>query len=86
MFLLNCIADQAPRQSKYPPAKKPCPEDQSSFLSRLLFTWFDPLAYTGFRRPLVQTDLWDMKPEDSAREVVPLFEKYWHRTLEKHKG
>nr|CAI5844705.1 unnamed protein product [Callosobruchus analis] len=28
-------------------------------------------------------DLWDMNPEDSSKEVVPVFEKYWQDTLEK---
>lgn len=84
MFLLNCFADKPPRESKYPKSERPCPEENASFLSRMLFTWFDPLAWTGFRKPLEQTDLWDMKPEDSAKEVVPLFERHWLETLEKN--
>ncbi|XP_018568578.1 multidrug resistance-associated protein 1 isoform X9 [Anoplophora glabripennis] len=83
MFLLNCFADKPPRESKYPKSERPCPEENASFLSRLLFTWFDSLAWTGFRKPLEATDLWDMKPEDSAKEIVPLFEKHWQNTLDK---
>ncbi|KAJ8982896.1 hypothetical protein NQ317_004326 [Molorchus minor] len=41
----------------------------------MLFAWFDTMAWTGFRRPLEAKDLWDMNVEDSAKEVVPLFEK-----------
>ncbi|KYB25508.1 putative multidrug resistance-associated protein lethal(2)03659-like Protein [Tribolium castaneum] len=83
MLFLNCFADRSPRRSEYPKLKNPCPEENSSFLSRLLFSWFDPLAWRGFRRPLVDSDLWDMKPEDSASEVVPTFEKHWKRILQK---
>ncbi|XP_044271389.1 multidrug resistance-associated protein 1 isoform X7 [Tribolium madens] len=83
MLFLNCFADRPPRRSEYPKLKNPCPEENSSFLSRLLFSWFDPLAWRGFRRPLVDSDLWDMKPEDSASEVVPTFEKHWKRILQK---
>ncbi|GLV32342.1 Multidrug-Resistance like Protein 1 [Carabus blaptoides fortunei] len=82
MFILNCFADQAPRFSKYAKVENPCPEEGSSFLSRLLFAWFDSLAWTGFRKPLETKDLWAMKPEDCAPEVVPLFDKYWRRTVE----
>jgi ATP-binding cassette subfamily C (CFTR/MRP) protein 1 len=83
MLFLNCFADRAPRHSEYPKLQNPCPEEHSSFLSRLLFSWFDPLAWRGFRRPLVDSDLWDMKHEDSAAEVVPMFEKHWRKILQK---
>ncbi|KAJ8967485.1 hypothetical protein NQ314_002799 [Rhamnusium bicolor] len=82
MFLLNCLADQPPRESKYPKSET-MPRRKCQFLIALLFTWFDALAWTGFRRPLESQDLWDMKAEDSAREVVPVFEKNWKDTLQK---
>ncbi|RZC38992.1 multidrug resistance-associated protein 1 [Asbolus verrucosus] len=81
MLFLNCFADYPPRRSEYPKLQNPCPEENSSFLSRLLFSWFDPLAWRGFRRPLVDSDLWDLKHEDSAAEVVPMFEKHWRKVL-----
>jgi hypothetical protein len=31
----------------------------------------------------VDSDLWDMKHEDSAAEVVPMFEKHWRKILQK---
>ncbi|KAI7815048.1 ABC subfamily C member [Rhyzopertha dominica] len=86
IFLLNCFADEAPRRTIFPKTRKPCPEEGSSFLSRLLFSWFDPLAWTGFRRPLETSDLWDMTPENSAQGVVPVFDKYWEKTVKKHQG
>ncbi|KAI2474349.1 ATP binding cassette (ABC) transporter subfamily C member, partial [Diabrotica virgifera virgifera] len=61
----------------------PSPEESASFLSRLLFAWFDPLAWKGFRKPLETKDLWDINVEDSSRELVPVFEKYWSQTLKK---
>ncbi|KAG5890605.1 hypothetical protein JTB14_005118 [Gonioctena quinquepunctata] len=83
MFLLNCIADQGPRFTKYPKVQNPCPEESASFLSRLLFAWFDTLAWKGFRKPLETKDLWEMNPEDSSRELVPIFEKHWQNSLKK---
>uniref|UniRef100_A0A1B0CDW9 ABC transmembrane type-1 domain-containing protein n=2 Tax=Lutzomyia longipalpis TaxID=7200 RepID=A0A1B0CDW9_LUTLO len=83
MFLLNCFADKPPRVTNYDKDEKPCPELSASFLSRMFFAWFDSLAWRGFRKPLENSDLWNMKPEDSAKEVMPLFAKYWNKTLAK---
>lgn len=60
-----------------------CPESASGFPSRLTFSWFDPLALTGFRRSLTENDLWALNPQDSSKEVVPKFDKFWERTLKK---
>ncbi|XP_049823779.1 multidrug resistance-associated protein 1 isoform X4 [Aethina tumida] len=83
MLLLNCFADKSPKHTQYAKVERPCPEEGASFPSRLLFAWFDTLAWLGFKKPLEAQDLWDMNPQDSAKEVVPLFEKYWHKTLQK---
>ncbi|CAH0555482.1 unnamed protein product [Brassicogethes aeneus] len=83
MVLLNCFADQKPTKTEYPPSNRPCPEEGASFVSRMLFAWFDKLAWLGFRQPLEPKDLWDMNPQDSSAEVVPLFEKNWKKSLAK---
>ena len=66
--------------------QNPCPETQSSFLSKMLYAWFDPMALKGYRNPLEQKDLWDMNPEDQSKEVMPLFSKHWERSLAKAAG
>ncbi|CAH1122634.1 unnamed protein product [Ceutorhynchus assimilis] len=83
MFLLNCFADQPPQVTRYPKTRNPCPEDGASFLSRILFAWFDRMSWKGFRNPLETKDLWDLNPADSSAEVVPIFEKHWQNTLKK---
>lgn len=67
-------------------SQKPCPEESSGFLAKILFSWFDKLAWLGYKKPLVIEDLWDLKPEDSAVEVVPIFDKNWQATLRKTHG
>eukprot|EP00102_Acyrthosiphon_pisum_P020986 XP_016658196.1 PREDICTED: multidrug resistance-associated protein 1 isoform X2 [Acyrthosiphon pisum] len=84
-FILNFFADADPRLSDYPPVEKPCPEMKASYPSRILFTWFDTLAWTGYNRPLETKDLWNMNYDDSSREVVPIFDKHWERSLIKAK-
>lgn len=51
----------------------------------MLFSWFDTLAWAGYRHPLETKDLWSMNYEDSSREVVPIFDKHWERSLIKAK-
>ena len=63
-----------------------CPELKASFLSKIFFMWFDPFAWKGFRNPLETKDLWAMKPEDAANEIVPLFTKYWQESVQKSSG
>ncbi|KAL0267499.1 UNVERIFIED_CONTAM: hypothetical protein PYX00_009752 [Menopon gallinae] len=82
-FILNCFADKAPLYSQYPVVKNPCPEQTASFLSRLTFSWFDKLAWLGFRKPLEATDLWSMNWSDTSREIVPKFDRYWDKSLKK---
>ncbi|GAB1859186.1 Multidrug resistance-associated protein 1 isoform X7 [Camponotus japonicus] len=81
LFILNFLVDAEPRFSEYPTVETPCPEQSSSFPSRILFAWFDPLAWKGFRKPLETSDLWSMNPEDMATEIVPKFDKYWNKSL-----
>ncbi|XP_055643285.1 multidrug resistance-associated protein 1 isoform X8 [Toxorhynchites rutilus septentrionalis] len=83
MFVLNLFIDKPPQTTKYEVTDKDCPELSATFLSRLVFGWFDKLAWTGFKRPLENEDLWNMKPEDASKEVSPLFMQYWNQTLEK---
>ncbi|OAD61579.1 Multidrug resistance-associated protein 1 [Eufriesea mexicana] len=83
LFLLNFLVDAEPKYSEYPRVEKPCPEQRSSFPAKLFFTWFDSMAWKGFKKPLEAIDLWSMNPEDTAREIVPKFDKYWNKNLQK---
>ncbi|XP_043498531.1 multidrug resistance-associated protein 1 isoform X5 [Polistes fuscatus] len=83
MFLLNFFVDAEPKYSEYPLVERPCPEQNSSFPSRLTFAWFDALAWKGFKKPLEANDLWSMNPEDTATEIVPKFATYWNKNPRK---
>lgn len=84
MVFLNCFVDKEPRQTKYPVPDKPCPELGASFLSKLFFQWFDKFIWLGYKKPLENSDLWTMKPEDTSTEVTPLFMKYWNQSMAKY--
>ncbi|XP_011699213.1 PREDICTED: multidrug resistance-associated protein 1 isoform X1 [Wasmannia auropunctata] len=83
LFVLNFLVDAEPKFSEYPTVESPCPEQGSSFPSKIFFAWFDSLAWKGFRKPLETSDLWSMNPEDMATEIVPKFDKYWNKNLRK---
>ncbi|XP_076227008.1 multidrug-Resistance like Protein 1 isoform X3 [Nomia melanderi] len=83
LLLLNFLVDAEPTYSEYPKEEMPCPEQSSSFPAKIFFTWFDPMAWKGFRKPLETTDLWSMNAEDTAREIVPKFDKYWNKSTQK---
>lgn len=83
ILLLEILPDQPPRYSDYPKARKPNPELKSSFFVRLLYLYFDSFTWTGFRKPLTDDDMFDLNPEDTSRELVPPFDKYWYESVEK---
>jgi len=57
--------------------ENPSPEIKASFIRKLLFIWFEPMTWRGFRKPLETGDMWDIRPEDTSRAMVPDFDKHW---------
>ncbi|XP_075224809.1 multidrug-Resistance like Protein 1 isoform X1 [Lycorma delicatula] len=82
LLLLNFFADAKPTFSEYPTVERPCPESYASFPSKLMFSWFDRLAWMGFKKPLETDDLWNMNYEDTAAGVIPKFDKHWNKYAE----
>ncbi|XP_054263384.1 multidrug resistance-associated protein 1 isoform X4 [Macrosteles quadrilineatus] len=82
-FILNFFVEPEPKYSEYPTVERLCPERASSFPSKLTFSWFTPLAWKGYRVPLEAHDLWHMNFEDTAKEIVPRFDKYWDELVAK---
>ncbi|XP_065206730.1 multidrug resistance-associated protein 1-like isoform X3 [Planococcus citri] len=85
VLIMNCFADSRPRIVTYPIDKDVCPENQCSFLSRLLFAWFDAFAWKGYKKPLEDSDCWSLDYSNSSASIVPKFEKHWNKALEKVK-
>ncbi|ODM88995.1 Multidrug resistance-associated protein 1, partial [Orchesella cincta] len=83
-FILHCWADipqihQNELNSKM--KKKITSEASASFLSKLFFEWFTPLAWTGFRKPLEYSDLWHLNWSETSQHNVPLFDENWPKDL-----
>ncbi|KAL1463595.1 hypothetical protein WDU94_015335, partial [Cyamophila willieti] len=86
LLILNFFADAAPTFSEHPVTEKPSPEYRASFPSKLIFAWFDRMAWLGYKKPLEAKDLWDLNHEDMSREVVPVFDRHWKDSLRKAQG
>ncbi|XP_017047283.1 multidrug resistance-associated protein 1 isoform X18 [Drosophila ficusphila] len=84
MLILNCFADGLPKQTKYQRGENEIPELSASFLSRITYQWFDRMALKGYRNPLEEKDLWDLRPQDSCSEVMPIFAKHWNNNVRKN--
>ncbi len=54
------------------PAKKnkadrvPCPESKTSFLSKIFLAWVFPLVYKGWKTPLKDEDMWELRDFERA--------------------
>ncbi|ODM88268.1 Multidrug resistance-associated protein 1 [Orchesella cincta] len=82
-LILHSWADVAPayQLESEGPSKKACPEYTSSFLNRILFHWYTSLAWTGFRKPLEYSDLYELNWVDRSQNVVPFFDQHWPNDL-----
>uniref|UniRef100_A0A673HV30 ATP-binding cassette, sub-family C (CFTR/MRP), member 2 n=1 Tax=Sinocyclocheilus rhinocerous TaxID=307959 RepID=A0A673HV30_9TELE len=72
-LVLSAIADVSPEN----------PEAKATFLSRITFSWFNSMLIKGFKRPLVQEDMWDLNEKDSTQTICREFEDIMAKELKK---
>uniref|UniRef100_A0A667YEZ6 ATP-binding cassette, sub-family C (CFTR/MRP), member 2 n=1 Tax=Myripristis murdjan TaxID=586833 RepID=A0A667YEZ6_9TELE len=70
-LILSALADVPPEVEKL---GKKNPELRAAFLSRITFNWFNSMVIKGYKRPLVQEDLWDLNEADSTGYINQLFQ------------
>ncbi|XP_053376083.1 multidrug resistance-associated protein 1-like isoform X1 [Mercenaria mercenaria] len=58
-------------------SERECKLSSSSFISRLMFTWFDGFMSLGYQRPIIDSDISEMMPTENAKTAIPSFEKTW---------
>ena len=85
LLLLNSLAEHT-RNPEYLKSRKPCPQYNSSFFNRLVFSWGTPLMWTGWRKPLTPEDLWDISPKLASKTLVPTFEALHNKEIFKRGG
>lgn len=77
-FLFSCFGE--PKRKSH---KNDCPELYTSYLNRILFWWFNPVVWHGFRKPLVREDLWKLNKRDETSVAAPKLIGNWEIELEK---
>lgn len=85
-LITNCFADREPKKSHFKNAKSknPSPELSASFVNRVLFLWFDKLVWKGFWKPLEAPDMYDVMPENTAKELIKVFDRNWKENVLKN--
>uniref|UniRef100_A0AAR2KL59 ABC-type glutathione-S-conjugate transporter n=1 Tax=Pygocentrus nattereri TaxID=42514 RepID=A0AAR2KL59_PYGNA len=57
--------------------QNPCPVEDASFLSKILFWWFSGLVVKGYRSPLTAEDLWSLREKDTSKKIISDLEREW---------
>ena len=65
--------------------RKPCPEEDAHFLSRITWWWQTSQIWNGWRRPIEYDDLTDLNLADKSKVVAQNFEENWSKELKKAK-
>ncbi|KFD70131.1 hypothetical protein M514_02283 [Trichuris suis] len=80
-LLISCWADRMnvwdiPAKTKE--TNEENPEKTVSFFNRITYTFFDPIAWRGWRRGVQKEDLWLLLPKDTVEELRQKWENLWN--------
>uniref|UniRef100_A0A4W6CQC3 ATP-binding cassette, sub-family C (CFTR/MRP), member 2 n=1 Tax=Lates calcarifer TaxID=8187 RepID=A0A4W6CQC3_LATCA len=70
-LLLSAVADIPPEN----------PEAGAAFLSRITFNWLNSMVTKGYKRPLVQEDMWDLNEAESTAYINQHFQHFMQSEL-----
>ncbi|CAG2115599.1 unnamed protein product, partial [Medioppia subpectinata] len=76
-LLFSCFADSTQVFTTVADRENSSPENQSSFLSRLTFSWFTPMIMNGYRKPLTTEDMWSLSTQNRTNVFIKQFNKHW---------
>lgn len=60
-----------------PGGEQICPERHVNILSKILFSWMNPLMKLGYRRPLTEKDIWKLDTWDQTETLISKFQSCW---------
>ncbi|XP_048588131.1 multidrug resistance-associated protein 1 [Nematostella vectensis] len=63
--------------------REPCPENSANILSKATFWWLNSLIFTGFKRPLVDKDMWSLAKKNRSDYIIPRVEAKWNKEEER---
>ncbi|GLD66489.1 canalicular multispecific organic anion transporter 1, partial [Lates japonicus] len=77
-LLLSAVADIPPEAEEL---VKKNPEAGAAFLSRITFNWLNSMVIKGYKRPLVQEDMWDLNEAESTAYINQHFQHFMQSEL-----
>ncbi|XP_065815553.1 canalicular multispecific organic anion transporter 1 isoform X2 [Labrus bergylta] len=77
-LILSVVADIPPEDEE---RVKKNPEAGATFLSRITFNWFHSMVVKGYKRPLVQEDMWELSAKDSTSYLNEHFQHFMNLEL-----
>ncbi|OQV17373.1 Canalicular multispecific organic anion transporter 2 [Hypsibius exemplaris] len=78
-FFLSCIAERF--KELIVDSLNPSPELLTSVAGRSIFSFFDTMAYLGWKKRLRQEDLWDLTPQDQVTASVTRLQTFWQNEV-----
>ncbi|XP_033908710.3 multidrug resistance-associated protein 1-like isoform X2 [Acipenser ruthenus] len=76
-LVLSCFADHPPFSTVPVKETNPCPDQDASFLSKILFWWFTGLVVKGYKKPLKAEDLWSLRKDDTSEKIISDLKQEW---------
>ncbi|XP_031732915.1 ATP-binding cassette sub-family C member 2 [Anarrhichthys ocellatus] len=77
-LILSAVADVPPEAKEL---VKKNPEAGAAFLSRITFNWISSMVVKGYKRPLVQEDLWELNDAERTAFINQRFQHFMHSEL-----
>ncbi|KAB2627658.1 ABC transporter C family member 12-like [Pyrus ussuriensis x Pyrus communis] len=68
-----------------PGGEQICPERHANILSRMLFSWVNPLMKLGYQRPITEKDIWKLDTWDRTETLNNKFQACWAQERRKPK-
>lgn len=72
-WILHCIPEESET------TQDGCPEQKSSFISRLTFWWVTRLMVSGYKKPLTEKDVFELNVRDRCKPAYLRFHKNWEK-------
>ncbi|KAK7245644.1 hypothetical protein RIF29_40492 [Crotalaria pallida] len=62
-----------------------CPERHANILSRIFFSWMNPIMQLGYKKPLTEKDIWKLDKWDRTETLINNFQRCWAEESRKSK-